>query len=88
MTRHRSIALFGLQSVKLHFSLDSHYSLGRQVVFTHFTEEETEARKEDGVCPKSREALVTELGCIIWWAKAQVLEPVGCESHLCHFSSQ
>lgn len=42
-------ALSSLQSVQFHVSLDSHCSLGRQVVFP-YTDEETEAQKEDGVC--------------------------------------
>lgn len=38
MTLRRGIALSSLQSVQFHFSLDSHCSLGRQVLFAHFTD--------------------------------------------------
>ena len=60
-------------------------------VLPHFTDEKTEAQKEDGVCPRSQEALVVELSCILRWSKAQALNqwglnPSSTTSHLSDFA--
>jgi hypothetical protein len=71
---------------ELHFP-DFHHSLERELMFPHFIDKETEALRENGIL-ESWNALVTELGCLKWWAKGQALQPIGFEFQLNHFPSE